>query len=132
MQGFRGQGYSPQFIANLARLINRLEKDRELKVRLVAGVDDVCCACPHVSAGDCNCPDYDVNDLDRRVVRHMGVAHGESGTWSDLLQVIGARVTPDDIAHLCSGCRWVGFDYCRNGIAALSSLSGAGAGETDD
>ncbi|MHB1056073.1 MAG: DUF1284 domain-containing protein [Thermoleophilia bacterium] len=132
MQGFRGQGYSPQFIANLARVIHQLGKNREQTVRLVAGVDDICRACPHINSGDCKCPDHDVSDLDLRVAGHIGMAPGESCSWSDMLAVIGNRVTPDDILRLCSGCRWVGFGYCEQGIAALSGIPVAGTAEIHD
>lgn len=132
MQGFRGQGYSPQFIANLARVIHQLDNNGRQNVRLVAGVDDLCRACPHVSAGECGCPDHDVSDLDLRVAGHIGLAPGDSGSWIDMLAVIGNRMTPADIRRLCSTCRWVDFGYCEQGIAALSGISAAGPAQTDD
>ncbi|MHB1390416.1 MAG: DUF1284 domain-containing protein [Thermoleophilia bacterium] len=131
MQGFRGQGYSPQFIANLARVIHQLENNHRQNVRLVAGVDDICCACPHIDAGECNCPDHDVNDLDLRVAGHIGMAPGQSGSWTDMLAVIGNRMTPNDIRQLCFNCRWVGFGYCEQGIAALGGIAAAGPAPSD-
>ncbi|MBE0428438.1 MAG: DUF1284 domain-containing protein [Thermoleophilia bacterium] len=132
IQGFRGQGYSPQFVANLARLTHRLRTGSELSVRIVAGADDICFACPHLRTGSCNCPDQDVCSLDAEVMKKLDIDVGDTGTWASLLQVIGKKISPDDMNELCAGCRWNDLDYCSGGVEALKNARPQDAGAPED
>ena len=127
IQGFRGQGYSARFVANLARLIDRLQTDPDLQVRIVAGADDVCLACPHLSLGDCRCSDLNVDDLDRKISDQLGIAEGDAGTWPSFLNVLKQKVASHQINDFCTGCRWFDFNYCINGIEALNTRQNEGA-----
>jgi len=120
IQGFRGQGYSPSFIANMARLIDRLEAEPEQEIQIVTSADDVCIACPHLDGGVCVRPESKVDEIDGRVLEHLKIVDGDILTWSMLLQTIDEKVHSSQLDSICDGCRWVDLDYCTNGLEVLS------------
>jgi len=120
IQGFRGQGYSPSFVANMARLIDRLEADPEQEIQIVTSADDVCSSCPHLDAGVCVRPDSKVDEIDGRVLENLKIADGDKLTWSMLLQTIDEKVQSSELDTICDGCRWVDLNYCTNGLAVLA------------
>lgn len=121
IQGFRGQGYSPKFIANLARLKDRLQKDPELQIKVVAGADDICAACPHLSDESCICPDQDVDTLDQKMLNQLGLELGDEGNWESFLDVIRSKMKPGQLRGLCSHCRWRDLDFCDSGLKAIQA-----------
>lgn len=122
IHGFRGQGYSPMFVANMARLVERLGACVETPVRIVSGADDVCCACPHMSDGICNHPDQSVDQIDQRVRAALGFDEDHTGSWSSILDTIRDRIDPFRLEDVCSGCRWLDLDYCTTGLTELADL----------
>ncbi|NGZ11675.1 MAG: DUF1284 domain-containing protein [Nitrospira sp. LK70] len=46
LQGFRGEGYSPGFVANMTGIHQTLWNQPEATVQVVASPDAVCAACP--------------------------------------------------------------------------------------
>lgn len=120
IQGFRGQGYSPSFVANMARLIDRLEAEPEQEIQIVTSADDVCIACPHLDDGICVRPDSKVDEIDGRVLEHLEIADGDKLTWSMLLQTIDEKVQASQLESICDGCRWVDLNYCTNGLEVLA------------
>ncbi|MHB1361336.1 MAG: DUF1284 domain-containing protein [Thermoleophilia bacterium] len=122
IHGFRGQGYSPLFVANMARLVERLGTSPETPVQLVTGADDICSSCPHMSNGICGRPDQRVENLDRRVEARLGLGEGHTGSWSSLLETIRDKIDPFQLDEVCADCRWLDLDYCTNGLAELAGL----------
>ncbi|MHB9112032.1 MAG: DUF1284 domain-containing protein [Thermoleophilia bacterium] len=125
IHGFRGQGYSPLFVANMARLVHRLENSPETSIQVVNGADDVCSACPHMDEGKCIRPDQRVDELDQRVRAQLGFDKGYSASWSSILDIIRDRIDPFRLEVVCDGCRWLDLDYCTNGLASLARVKAA-------
>jgi len=48
LQGFRGEGYSPDFIDNMAEIHARLQSNPETQVRVTDTPDHFCAACPNL------------------------------------------------------------------------------------
>ena len=119
IQGFRGQGYSPAFVINLARIVDRLGSETDTDVRIVTGADDVCHPCPHLSAGKCARAGDDVISADSRVMERLSLGEGDVLAWDSLLERIGNAVQPADLRELCGRCRWLSLNYCAQGVAAL-------------
>ncbi len=120
IHGFRGQGYSPLFVANMARLVDRLGTSPETRVQLVTGADDICSACPHMSGGICGRSDQHVDDLDFRVRAKLGLETGYTTSWASILETIRDRIDPFRLEEVCSGCKWLDLDYCTNGLAEVT------------
>lgn len=122
IHGFRGQGYSPLFVANMARIVHRLDNSPETSIQVVDGADDVCSACPHMDEGICNRPDQRVDELDQRVRAQLGLENGHKASWSSILDIISDRIDPFRLEVVCTGCRWLDLDYCTSGLAKLADV----------
>lgn len=101
-QTFRGQGYSPSFVANFQTLIETAGPEQPLLVAIAPDV--VCRACPHQSGEGCTFQDK-VLGLDRRVIQALGLKDGIELTLSEGLAHTKGRLH-ELISGCCNGCEW--------------------------
>src|SRR4030095_12737879 len=92
LQGFRGKGYSPDFVKNLIEINNSLVENENASVRVVATPDDVCLACPNLKMNGCNLkgPGFEQSMLaqDRQVLSLLNIQEGETLSWHEILDRI--------------------------------------------
>ncbi|MEW6544793.1 MAG: DUF1284 domain-containing protein [Nitrospirota bacterium] len=123
LQGFRGEGYSPGFVENLASVHRDLRDHPDRWVLVVDEPDDVCRACPHRGPGGCTLNGEDSEDVmraqDRHVLERLGLQTGAKVRWRDILDRIGVSLSGEDLPGLCGACRWLPLGYCREGIGSL-------------
>lgn len=128
LQFFRGEGYSTKFVENLTAIIERASTEPAL---FVESADDVCTACPGLSAdGTCldpNAGEVEVRRIDRLAREVLGVRTGERLTLAEARE----RLSADAIAagrwrfEACSGCTWE--DVCEDGWDKLLGEAENGA-----
>jgi len=85
LQFFQGEGYSPQFVENLNRVIQKASSGTPIAV--VEGADDVCVACPHIDDGRCaHKPDSEntIRLLDEMALGLLGVEPYQSVNWNQM------------------------------------------------
>ena len=123
LQGFRGEGYSAEFIANMAVIHRTLADHPEMLVEVLASPDAVCMACPHRHPSGCTLngerSEEEMIEQDHEVLRRLGLKVGERLRWQDVLERIRTSVTGDDLPSICGSCRWLPLGYCREGINQL-------------
>lgn len=123
LQGFRGLGYSPGFVENLAGIHQQLALHLDTLVEVVEEPDAVCGACPHRAAGGCSLngadSEEDMRAQDHDVLSRLGLGSGDRATWRDILERIRRAVSPDALPDICGTCRWLSLGYCREGLARL-------------
>lgn len=123
LQGFRGEGYSPSFIDNLARIHSDLAKDPNQWVEVVDAPDTVCGACPHLASSGCSLNGNEFEESmkaqDRHVLSLLGLTAGIRVQWSNILDRIRTSLRGDSLASICGQCRWLPLGYCRDGIDRL-------------
>lgn len=123
LQGFRGEGYSPSFIDNLARIHRVLAEHPEQWVEVVDAPDTVCGACPHLALSGCSLNGDGFEEImqaqDRHVLRLLGLSAGIRVRWSEILDRIRTAITGDSLPSICGQCRWLPLGYCRDGIERL-------------
>ena len=119
IQGFRGQGYSPTFIANLAQLQEMLNELPETVIEIVAGDDDICSFCPHLDEEICIRPGQQVNELDGRILQKLELTEGDIATWGEFVDGVRENIDPEAVAELCQGCSWLYLGFCVEGVARL-------------
>jgi uncharacterized protein len=122
LQGFRGEGYSPGFVENMAAIHTRLGKEPEIKVRMTDTPDHICEACPNLKGG-CTLrgPDFEqhIVSQDRHVLSLLGLKVGEEVTWTKVLNRIGLTMRGEMLGEICGGCQWLSLGYCQEGIERL-------------
>jgi hypothetical protein len=133
LQGFRGEGYSSEFIANMAAIHRTLTDHPEVLVEVLASPDAVCAACPHRHPSGCMLngerSEEEMIEQDHEVLRRLRLKVGDRLRWYDILARIQTSVTGDDLPSICGGCRWLPLGYCLEGINRLhNSIQGTTVG----
>lgn len=124
LQGFRGQGYSPEFVANMAQLLARLRSLPNRTVRVIEGGDDICEACPNWESGAClRYSNADLTRQDGEVLAALELRTNQSAGWDDLLSAIAQTVEPARLKDLCGYCPWLSKGCCQEGLAGLRAVS---------
>ncbi|MBI3355246.1 MAG: DUF1284 domain-containing protein [Nitrospirae bacterium] len=123
LQGFRGEGYSSEFIANVAAINGTLTDHPEVLVEVLASPDAVCAACPHRHPSGCTLngerSEEEMMEQDHEALRRLELKAGDRLRWREILVRIRASVTGDDLPSICGGCRWLPLGYCGEGINRL-------------
>lgn len=130
VHGFRGMGYSPDFVKKMSDLVAAIRDDnRDFPIQVVEGLDEACGACPNQGDGICAASpgsDAHVRELDRRIMHHIGIAHGQVIDKSELVERTAARVRPEQLDELCRGCSWLSYGVCKDGVRLLNEKFHAG------
>lgn len=123
LQGFRGEGYSPEFVKNMAAVHRTLAEHRETVVEVLTSPDVVCGACPHQRVSGCTLngkrSEVEMTNQDRVVLAKLGLKAGRRVPWRDILDRIRQSIRSDDLPSICGSCRWLPLGYCRDGIERL-------------
>ena len=123
LQGFRGAGYSVEFVENMAAVHETLTNHPEILVEVLASPDAVCVACPHRHQSGCTLngakSEEDMKDQDLVVIKKLGLQIGSRIRWRDILERIRISVSGDDLPSICGSCRWLSLGYCREGVNRL-------------
>lgn len=113
MLTFVGEGYSPEFVANFRRLVERLGRDDDVgeEIEIVDGPDDVCA--PLLCAPDCHCVKPGPATRDRLAVEQVSALLGLPVGPGARLRLSAERVASlraafaqGSIRAACEGCQW--------------------------
>jgi hypothetical protein len=130
LQFYRGEGYSDAYVENLTRIVERAATER---VVIVDGADDVCAACPGLSAqGVCEDAGEElVGGLDGLALAVLGAEPGDALTLPEAREQLEADAFAVGRwrARACAGCSW---EYvCEGGWDALLAAAQKAAREAD-
>jgi uncharacterized protein len=128
IHGFRGMGYSPEFVKKMSRIVEQMRDDRiDFSIKVVAALDDTCGACPHKGKTTCEANEGSnehVLTMDMNVIHQLGLIEGAIYPKSFLVQLTAEKVKPNDLDYLCKGCSWLSYGVCKEGISALQEKYG--------
>jgi uncharacterized protein len=131
LQGYRGLGYSPEFIEKMDEITDLLNNNPATMVRLLDTPDIFCHVCPNLVDDRCVSSDSGLEGFflenpdsstvsDRKVLAKLGFEKNSVHIWSDILEAIAENIIPLDMDYLCGECRWREFDYCAKALDKLS------------
>ena len=112
---FQGKGYSPEFVANFAAIMQRLNAvdGDEIEITVSGHTDSICEPCP--SRRDQLCETQEkITRLDNAHAEILQLSAGEKLTWGDAKQRIADYMTLPDFQRACDGCSWKSFGICEN------------------
>ena len=139
LQGFRGKGYSPEFVENLGGIHEVLFENPDSWVEVVDAPDaekdrkvrHTLLACPHREHSGCaiNGPlsEEEMRLQDRHVLTLLGLQAGTRVQWREILDRIRGSITGAGLPGICGQCRWLPLGYCREGIDRLRDNAGSKA-----
>ncbi len=102
LQFFEGKGYDEQFVENVKKILQRMNKGE--RVKLVEGKDDICNSCPNWNNGKCML-DEKIEEKDKKVLKIFGFTVGEELLWNRVVQKFSS-LSKKDFLNICKGCLW--------------------------
>ncbi len=131
MLGFRGLGYSAEFVANMRSVVDAFFADATPTVEVVVEADAICSACPHLKEDACArrpASEERVSAKDRAVLDVLGIEPGSRLPASELRGRVAERVSVTTLESLCARCGWWGHGYCADGLRDLKAGRHGGSG----
>lgn len=109
IQFFEGKGYSPEFVKNMATVIEHLKQDT--KIMLTVGTDRICDSCPNRKEEQCN-QDAKVIRYDKAVLSVCQLNEEQEYHWQEIDSKVNTLIIQPDMLHnICGDCSW--FTICR-------------------
>ena len=118
--GFQGKGYSDEFTANMAGIVNRLRGPHGagMEIEVTFQADHVCAPCPLRRGQTCE-HGAKIAGLDNRHAQALGLSDGARLTWGAARARIREAVPPGALQTLCAGCGWLEAGLCESALRAL-------------
>jgi uncharacterized protein len=121
LQFFHGEGYSEEFVENLTHVVERAVREPAL---IVAGIDNVCAACPELGP-DSRCAsesaggEAEIVRIDELALTVLGASAGERLSLAEARERLEADAMGVGTwrAYACDGCAWE--SVCEGGWDAL-------------
>ncbi|MDF2036874.1 DUF1284 domain-containing protein [Cytobacillus oceanisediminis] len=123
--GYRGMGYSQEYVENMTRLHQALRDNPRTWIQLVKGPDQLCEKYPN--SGEYHCEHNDIYARDTVILEKLGLKIGQILYWKDIESSIQKYALPSDIQTVCETCSWRSYGFCEEGIQDI--LSGKGLRE---
>lgn len=121
--GFRGSGYSPEFVGAMRRLQQHLIDEPGQQIRLLNSPDALCGVCPHGGQQGCELqgPSHEAHMRahDGAVLHRLGLRAGDAETWGEVLERIRQRVRGSDLPQICTTCPWLPLGVCQESVDGL-------------
>ena len=119
LHGFRGLGYSPEFVSNMWLVRDTLANAPDVEVEVTTSPDDICSVCPHLRDGGCAREGKEsetrTRDKDTAVLARLSLAPGDRMPSGGLFALTAERFS-NGIEDLCSLCKWFPLGWCAEGI----------------
>lgn len=122
-RAFKGKGYSPAFVENMQRVINRLKTG--CGITLVKGLDDICAPCPERIENHCR-SESKVTAFDEAVLSQLGLER-KMYTYTEIDRILAAQLSEPIYECICRDCEWKQSGVCRY-ADVNSSLLAKGTG----
>ncbi|MCV9884309.1 DUF1284 domain-containing protein [Metabacillus halosaccharovorans] len=120
--GYRGMGYSKDYIENMTRLHQTLREMPKTSVQLISGPDHLCDKYPN--NGKYHCQDDHIYERDAVILEKLGLKIGQILKWEEIEAIINKRIIPSDIQTVCKSCYWRTYGVCEEGVQDI--LNGKG------
>lgn len=127
LHGFRGLGYSPEFVSNMRQVRDRLLDSPETEAELTISPDDICSACPHLSDAHCakrgEESESRIRAKDAAILSRLSLSPGDRMPARELFALTAQRFS-GGIDDVCSSCRWFPLGWCADGIRTMNMSPG--------
>ncbi|HEX9744515.1 MAG TPA: DUF1284 domain-containing protein [bacterium] len=131
LQGYQGEGYSPEFVTEMNRVSAVLRSNPSRNVKIIIGADNFCNVCPHHYKGRCIADDPDnvaimmdspdkMIEMDKRVLKWLGFPENIVVQWRMIVERISETVDSSSMDWLCQDCSWRKYPFCSNALDALN------------
>ncbi|MFF2447379.1 DUF1284 domain-containing protein [Neobacillus sp. NPDC058068] len=120
--GYRGMGYSQEYVENMTRLHQILRNNPKTLIQLVKGPDELCEKYPN--SGEYHCQNDQIYERDAVILEKLNLRIGQILIWDDIESRIRKHVVPSDIQVVCETCSWRSYGVCEEGIREIHEGKG--------
>ncbi|WAH36092.1 DUF1284 domain-containing protein [Alicyclobacillus dauci] len=120
--GYRGMGYSDEFVKQMTNLHSALRENSSTEIELVEGPDDLCAKFPDDKP--CHCLEQTVMKRDAVILERLGLQVGEVVSWGEIETRIAYTIWPSDVPSFCATCPWLSYGVCEEGVARIQNGQG--------
>lgn len=106
LQFFSGEGFPPEFVANLGEIIKKAEAGKA--VRVCTDCDDICTRCPYLQDERClynKDADEEIRNMDRTALALLNAEAGEAMQWREMKEKVQGIFSVWS-GQYCNGCDW--------------------------
>lgn len=118
--GFQGMGYSPKFVKNFKKIMDRLtglDGDSQM-IEVVSHTDIICSPCPRRRGKSC-LDQSKISILDQAHKDALGLNDGDCLTWGEAKSRIASRVSLETFHNICASCQWKSLGVCEKALRDL-------------
>ncbi len=119
--GYRGEGYSDGFTANMTEIVTlglKAEDGDSTEIEVIGATDAICGPCPKRRGALCS-DQAKISALDLSHSKILGVRPGDRLTWGQAKARIRSLVQPGELGKICSECQWLDLGYCEDSLREL-------------
>ena len=114
--GFKGYGYSEDFIENLTKISKEVKK-KSTVIKIISQKDDVCKYCPN-SATKCK-DDIEPKSIDELVLSKLKIESGSILKSGAIYTKLRKNIDVSDLDIICFSCPWLKKGWCKQGLKEL-------------
>jgi len=111
-QGYRGKGYSSDFVENMTAITTYLQNDTNAFVEIVFSTDDICSKCPNMIGTDLCEDNGKVKRFDKKVIDYFGLEE-KTYLYQDIICEINSKITTLIMDDICFDCNWYAVSACK-------------------
>jgi hypothetical protein len=119
-------GYDEKFIKGMAKVIQKIRENPNLRIKLIEKCDDICHTCPFNLKGFCKNvaigSEKKVREKDRQIARRLNLKNEVVLTIKEVLDSIKEKIKPDDLSVICKDCPWLKMGYCEEGLKKIGNF----------
>lgn len=123
--GFKGIGYSAEFVENIRQIIASLKNNPMLKI--ICECDAICAQCPNIKNGRCNKYQRDleleVKEMDLKVLRRLNLEVNTELPANRVFELVKKQVGKKDLLEICRNCEFLELKYCIQGLDNAAKFS---------
>lgn len=117
--GFRGKGYSLDFVRQYKKIVQQVNDDEQTEIEVVSYMDNICAACPN-KIDEVNCKaQVKILKLDSNHSMYLMIKPGDILTWKKAKEKIKQYMTIEKFHLACTGCSWKEYGVCEQALNDL-------------
>jgi len=117
---YKGNGYSPAFVANFDMIMKvlRATNGDQVSINIVKETDSICEPCPNRAGSRCQTEDK-IRVLDHAHAAALNWKPETRISWGEAKTRIAEQLTLDKFHVICSTCSWKKYGICEGVLKAF-------------
>ena len=116
-QGYRGRGYSSDFVENMTAITTHLRNSADAVIEVVFSADDICSKCPRLIENDVCASQDKIERFDKKIIAYFDIEE-KCYAYQDIIRKINSKMTSSIMDDICGDCEWYPISDCKRSVLA--------------